>query len=96
MNKVLFETESCVGCRTCEIACSYHHRQIFSPSVSSIEIIDRPRELGFAILLHTQADNGHLACNQCHGLEEPFCIKYCNVLMRDELTNLLNMVNRRS
>lgn len=96
MNRVIFETENCVGCRTCEIACSYHHRGIFSPTVSSIEIIDRPRELGFAISLYTQADNGHLVCDQCQGLEEPFCIKYCNILMHDELRTLLNTVNRRS
>ncbi|UCE35790.1 MAG: 4Fe-4S binding protein [Deltaproteobacteria bacterium] len=23
-------TEKCTGCRSCEIACSYHHRRVFS------------------------------------------------------------------
>ncbi len=96
MNKVSFETEICVGCRTCEIACSYHHRGVFMPSASSIEIINRPEDPGFAVSFYTQAENGHLACDQCQGLEEPLCIEYCNVLMRDELRALLNRINGKS
>jgi Fe-S-cluster-containing hydrogenase component 2 len=60
VNKVSFETEICVGCRTCEIACSYHHKGVFMPSVSSIEIINRPEDPGFAVSFYTQAENGIL------------------------------------
>lgn len=86
---MIFETEYCAGCRSCEIACSYHHKQIFSPSISSIEIIARPERLGFDILFHNEANDDHLPCDGCKGLEEPLCVKYCNVLMRDELRKLL-------
>ena len=71
VRKTIFDTETCTGCRTCEIACSYHHRGIFSPSISSIEIKDRWKQLGFAILFHQRDENGHLACDRCQGEEEP-------------------------
>ncbi len=55
-----------------------------------VSAMTRAKELGFAVSLYREAENGHLACDQCQGLEEPFCVKYCNVLMRDELKTLLN------
>ncbi len=89
MAKLVFETKGCGGCRICEIACSYHHRRVFSPSLSSIEIMDRPEELGFAISLYTADEKGHLACDGCEGEDQPLCLKYCSVLMHDELKTLL-------
>jgi Fe-S-cluster-containing hydrogenase component 2 len=96
VNKVSFETEGCVGCRTCQLACSYHHKGVFMPSASSIEIKDQSKDLGFEVSFYTQAENGHLACDQCQGLEEPLCVEYCNVLMRDELWALLNRLQGKS
>ena len=75
---MIFETENCGGCRSCEMACSYHHKGVFQPSISSIEILDRPKELGFAISLAGQDENCHIACDRCEGLDEPLCLKYCN------------------
>ena len=90
-----FETEHCTGCRTCEIACSYHHQGVFSPDISSIEIKSDLANLAFTIAFHERPEGGHLACNRCHGLEEPFCVKYCNVLARDELREFLSMLATR-
>jgi len=87
VNKVTFDTQECGGCRTCEIACSYHHRKVFSPSISSIEVTDRP--LGFTVSFYTADTNGHLACDRCKGEDEPLCLKYCSVLMHDELKTFL-------
>ena len=87
MNRVTFETSGCTGCRTCEIACSYHHKKVFSPSISSIEITDRP--LAFAVSFYIANANSHLACDRCKGEDEPLCLKYCSVLMRDELGTFL-------
>jgi carbon-monoxide dehydrogenase iron sulfur subunit len=89
LNKVVFETQNCLGCRTCEIVCSYHHRGVFGPNMSSIKIVNRPREQAFAIEIYRDAANGHFACDGCKGLEEPLCLKYCNPLMRDELEDIL-------
>ena len=87
--KLTFETTGCGGCRTCEIACSYHHKKVFSPSLSSIEVIDRPEEPGFAVSFYVANANGHLACDLCEGEDEPLCLKYCSVSMRDKLRSIL-------
>ena len=87
--KMIMDTKSCTGCRTCEIACSFHHRGIFSPGVSSIEIVDRWKELGFGISFYERDQEGHLSCDGCKALDEPMCVKYCNVIMREELRTLL-------
>ena len=90
-DKTILDTKSCTGCRTCEIACSFHHRGVFSPGVSSIEIVDRWKEMGFAISFYQKDQGGHISCDGCRGLDEPMCVKYCNVLMREELRALLKM-----
>jgi Fe-S-cluster-containing hydrogenase component 2 len=91
MNRVIFETIRCTGCRTCEIACSYHHGRAFSPSISSVEILNSITKDGeIKISFHKQDGNGHLACDGCKGEEEPYCVKYCNILARDELRGFLN------
>jgi Fe-S-cluster-containing hydrogenase component 2 len=93
--KVIFETKDCVGCRTCELACSYHLKGVFRPTASSIKVVDRQRGLGFAIAIYTQDEDDHLACDHCHGINEPFCVKYCNIIARDELRSLLNKVSKK-
>jgi Fe-S-cluster-containing hydrogenase component 2 len=89
MNKVIFETTGCGGCRTCEIACSYHHKKIFSPNLSSIEIIDRPEDPGFAVSFYILDTDKHLACDKCEGEKEPLCLKYCSVFMHERLKEIL-------
>ena len=83
--RVTFETTNCAGCRTCEIACSYHHRKLFQPSISSIEIMEIPEKQGFNISFYVKNEGGHLSCDRCKDEEEPLCIKYCNIMVRDEL-----------
>ena len=90
VSKVTFETKDCIGCRTCMIACSYHHSKIFSPSISSIEIKRGQKTPSFTISFNQGDNNSHMACDGCKELEEPLCIEYCNIIARDELRNLLN------
>ena len=90
VSKVMFETKDCIGCKTCMIACSYHHKNIFRPSISSIEIKRGEKAPSFTISFNRSDGNGHLACDGCKELEEPLCIEYCNIIARDELRNLLN------
>ena len=89
MNKVTFEAAGCGGCRTCEIACSYHHKKVFSPSLSSIEVKDRPGEPGFTVSFYIADTNKHIACDGCKGEDEPLCLKYCSVSMRERLKAIL-------
>jgi Fe-S-cluster-containing hydrogenase component 2 len=39
MPKLTFNAENCTGCRACELACSFHHEDIFSPSKSRIRVV---------------------------------------------------------
>jgi len=85
---VVFYTEKCVGCRACEIACSYYHRKIFSRKIAtSIEVKRRPKEGKFGIVLHRQTENKYLACDCTEGSE--FCLKYCPDTARNELKAIL-------
>ena len=86
---LVFDTKHCTGCRNCVIACSYHHKGIFSPTQSGIEVKNMSQDGGIKILFYVQPCDSHLACNGCHGLEVPFCIKYCPVADRDELKTFL-------
>jgi len=86
---MLFNTKACTGCKTCEIACSYHHRQIFCTSISSIKIIKGEEESGFSVLLYEESNDSHLRCDGCEREEMPLCIKYCPVIARHELTSIM-------
>jgi Fe-S-cluster-containing dehydrogenase component len=85
-------TKSCTGCRTCEIACSYHHREVFQPSISSIRIQRDNTGAALSSMLYLKDADGHLACDGCRGLEEPLCVKYCNPEGREELKHLLEEI----
>ena len=86
--KCVVEANSCTGCRTCEIACSYHHRRVFQPSIASIEIGEIKDKLKCDITFYTENANGHLACDRCKGEDQPLCIKYCNAVEKDELVDI--------
>lgn len=65
---IKIDINKCVGCRTCEIACSYHHKGYFNPKYSSIRINFKDNyDIDFAIL------------NTCdfNSKRDPLCIKLC-------------------
>jgi len=91
VDKITFETETCAGCGTCEMACSFHHKKVFQPSISSLVIKNRPREFGFDAILYRESAEGHIGCDFCKGLPVPMCVQSCPSTLRDELDNLLKM-----
>jgi len=74
---MIFDMPSCGGCRTCEIACSFHHTNEFQPSVSSIKILNSEKKQGYAVSLADEGDGMTMACDGCRGLDVPLCIQYC-------------------
>jgi Fe-S-cluster-containing dehydrogenase component len=48
---MVFEMATCGGCRTSEMACSFHHTGEFNPSVSSIGIVERAGQDGVCVHL---------------------------------------------
>lgn len=65
--------KTCVGCRTCELACSYYHEKKFNPSKSRIRITHEEAAVSRPIV-----------CAQC--TEAP-CVRACpeEAIRRDEM-----------
>ena len=72
-----FDMPSCGGCRTCELACSFHLLGEFVPSASALKIEDKDDGPGYAVVLKEVADGDGPACDHCVGLETPLCMDYC-------------------
>ena len=89
VDKVTFEAETCVGCRTCELACSFHHTGFFQRGVSSIDITSKMGDLNQLITFYRESVAGRIACDMCKGLDVPLCIRFCPRTFRDELDKLL-------
>jgi len=64
LGKLVYNTELCTGCRTCELACSFKHEGVFSPHLSRIRIV-RVDEEGLDV---------PTGCEQC---ESAACIAVC-------------------
>jgi len=85
LGKVTFPTEKCGGCRTCELACSFHYTKLFQPSMSSIQIRNSPKP---TVTFYRETAEGHIACDHCKGLSVPLCIEFCPSSSREELEKL--------
>ena len=94
---MIFNTQACAGCRSCEMACSYHHIKAFQPHISSIKILDGPKNnFGFLLSLAIQDEDGRSACDNCKGeVDGPLCVKYCSPLMTEELKEILSKLTSR-
>jgi Fe-S-cluster-containing dehydrogenase component len=86
---MIFEMKDCGGCRTCELACGYHHTGVFNPNKSSLKIVDRnDSKPGYFIEINIIDNIDSMGCDGCLDLEKPFCVNYCH---QDE--DLLAMIN---
>jgi len=90
---MIFEMPSCGGCGTCEIACSFHHKGEFEPSISSIKILERKDQPGFSVMLVEETGAQGMACDGCPGLEEPLCVEYCRE--KKDLEAFLNALKEK-
>lgn len=75
-NGIIFNMAECGGCRTCEMACSFHHKGNFSPVNSCLKILDRDDKKGFDVLIINK-DNNNLVCDGCPELDTPLCVQFC-------------------
>jgi Fe-S-cluster-containing dehydrogenase component len=88
-----FDMRSCSGCRTCEFACSFHHKDEFNPVISSIKILDKVNEPGFIVELVEEDDGESKACDYCRGIEVPLCVQYCKE--KEELTKMIDELRQK-
>ena len=64
MKQLVVKPEKCIGCRTCELVCSFGHHQQFNPRLANITV----REYESVTLAVP------VVCQQC---EDPACVKVC-------------------
>ena len=86
-----FDMPLCGGCRTCEMACSFHHKEEFNPSISSIRILNEEGEIPYRVWLVREGEERVIAgvpCDECKNLEEPLCLQFCR--KKDELQKILD------
>jgi len=74
---MLFEMANCGDCKTCEIACCYHHTGEFSSSPSSFRVKEKPDGTGYLIFLAEKDKGTEVACDGCKGLDTPLCVEVC-------------------
>lgn len=73
---LVVDAEKCVGCRACELACSFKKNNEFNPDSSRIHVVmSHPRSIMYPVV-----------CKQC---KEAVCIDVCPVeaLRKEEMTN---------
>ncbi|NQT66560.1 MAG: hypothetical protein HQ569_03150 [Actinobacteria bacterium] len=75
---IIFDMPECGGCRTCEIACSFHHRGDFSPLNSSLKILDKKDRKGFNVLIINKSSKNNPVCDGCIDIDTPLCVQFCN------------------
>jgi Fe-S-cluster-containing hydrogenase component 2 len=64
------DTQKCSGCRTCELACSFHHTGAFAPASSSVRISrsNETAEMDWKL---------EPSCDLCATESELLCVRYC-------------------
>jgi Fe-S-cluster-containing hydrogenase component 2 len=85
-----FDMPLCGGCRTCEMACSFHHKKEFDPSISSIRILNEAGKVPYRVWLVRKGEEPMIAgvpCDGCKDQEEPLCLQFCR--KKDELKKIL-------
>ncbi len=86
-----FDMPSCGGCRTCEMACSFHHKDEFNPAIASIKIVNEEGEVPFRVWLAREGEMlepDEIPCDGCKGIEEPLCLQFCR--KKEDLKKILD------
>ena len=81
MGNILFvDYEKCVGCRLCEVACTFFHEKVFNPSMARIQVLKWEAE-GIDV---------PIVCQQC---EDAPCQQACLVdaIYRDPSTGAISI-----
>ena len=69
----------CAACHICELACSYHHAQVFSRRLSSIAIFKDDPTGKVDIDIDEAGEGQRRACDVCESEPAPLCVKWCPV-----------------
>lgn len=70
MKNVVRNPKACYGCRACELACSFHFVQRFSPGGGAIYVRKDHRTGNIEWSLSEK-------CDQCTKERQPLCVRHC-------------------
>jgi len=68
--KITIDSSLCYSCKTCQLACSFHHTKAFWPEQSSISVSRNPQNGVIKWCIDS-------TCDGCMNEAVPLCIKYC-------------------
>ena len=89
-----FDMPTCGGCRTCELACSFHFTSEFFPAVSSLKVMEKPDGPGYFLdIKGKENDREGFACDGCERLDIPLCVDYCREA--DDLYQILKQLRQQ-
>jgi len=69
--KITIDIEKCNGCRSCELACSFHNLKSFDPSSSNIKVYRSDGEGTLELSIIS-------TCDGCPEEDVPFCVRFCD------------------
>jgi len=77
---IVISPEKCIGCRICELACSFVKHDSFNPKDSAISVFSYD-QVGLQV---------PMTCLQC---DDPYCMKVCtvNAITKDPKTGLVEV-----
>ena len=88
VNAMIFDMPDCGGCKTCEMACGYHHSGVFQPAISSLRVLAAEEGVGYRIMLIEHDSETAAACDGCKDLDGPLCVGFCE--KEEELRRILD------
>lgn len=64
--RISVDKSKCVGCRTCELVCSWHHEKVFNPDRALIKVsFDDSNDLTITVLPECRFDKDSLCVEFC-------------------------------
>ncbi len=67
---LLVDAQRCTACRSCELACHYHHTGRFGTTRSSVHVQYEADSSGLSITFDR-------TCNECPDEDVPLCAQFC-------------------
>ena len=81
MDRLVIDRKKCTGCKSCELACSFHHEKKYHPRRASLRIHSMEKEGDISISLFKDLTKlerqNRFPCDMCVDESEPQCVAFC-------------------
>lgn len=69
--------EQCTDCRSCILACSFHHLRVFAPTRASLSVTRDEATNEISLNVFSKPHGTHMACDDCSGEQGKLCTLFC-------------------